>query len=144
MKPRRRGEELVTVDVAAAELQLHPKTVLRAIHSGRLRATRIGKAYRIRRADLDLFAGVQPAEPDATASEPWATVIVDLPDVAPDAARAWGMIPVKLQGRGPDAMPLRVDVVYDVERRHVKVILVGSVEDTSMVMAMIRAELKRV
>jgi excisionase family DNA binding protein len=41
---------LVTVEQAAEELKLHPKTVLRYIHEGRLEATRIGKAYRIDRA----------------------------------------------------------------------------------------------
>jgi excisionase family DNA binding protein len=134
---------LLTVDAAAAELQLHVKTVLRAIRAGRLRATRIGKSYRIRRADLDAFAGVPPAEPDETADPPWVTVIVDLPDTPPEGARSWGMIPAALQGRrGPDRTPMRADVVYDTERRHLKIILVGSIDDTVTMLGAIRTRLQ--
>src|SRR5262245_37744597 len=43
------GDELCTVHFAADRLKLHPKTVQRLIREGRLRATRIGKSYRIRR-----------------------------------------------------------------------------------------------
>jgi excisionase family DNA binding protein len=143
MKARRRGAGLITVDAAAEELQLHPKTVLRCIRTGRLRATRIGKSYRILRADLDAFAGVPPKEHDDTADDPWVTVIVDMPDTDPEAARSWGMIPASLQGRGPDHTPMRAEVVYEPERRHLKVILVGSLEDTSTVLAMIRSRRRR-
>jgi excisionase family DNA binding protein len=43
---------LTTRDVAR-RLGVHPQTVRRWIASGRLPATRIGKDYRISRADLD-------------------------------------------------------------------------------------------
>jgi excisionase family DNA binding protein len=52
------SEELCTVGFAATQLKLHPKTILRFIREGRLRATRVGKAFRILRADLDAFAGI--------------------------------------------------------------------------------------
>ena len=54
--------ELFTVEQAADRLKLHPKTVLRMIHEGRLKATRLGKAYRISGDDLDAAAGVTRAE----------------------------------------------------------------------------------
>ena len=133
---------MMTVDAAAEELQLHPKTVLRAIRTGRLRATRIGKAYRILRADLDAFAGVPPHEADDELLEPWVTVIVDMPDMDPKDARSWGMLPASLRAPA-DQLPLRADVIYEVERRHLKIIVVGSVERTTAVLGMIRARLKR-
>jgi hypothetical protein len=39
---------------------------------------------------------------------------------------------------------MRADVVYDAERRHLKIILVGSIADTSTLLAAIRARLARV
>jgi excisionase family DNA binding protein len=57
MSGRAMSEELYTVEMAAERLKLHPKTVLRFIRDGRLRATRIGKSYRILRSDLDAFGG---------------------------------------------------------------------------------------
>jgi excisionase family DNA binding protein len=49
---------LYTVEQAAERLKLHPKTVLRMIRDGRLKAARIGKAYRIAGEELDAVAGV--------------------------------------------------------------------------------------
>ena len=49
------SDALITVEQAAEQLKLHPKTVLRHIREGRLPATRIGKSYRLRAADVDEF-----------------------------------------------------------------------------------------
>jgi len=54
-------DEPVTVRQAAEALGLHVKTVLRFIREGRLPAHRMGKSYRLRRSDVDAFAGL-PAE----------------------------------------------------------------------------------
>lgn len=55
------SQTFFTVDQVADRLGLHPKTVLRLIAAERLRATKIGKSYRILRGDLDAFAGVSPS-----------------------------------------------------------------------------------
>ena len=52
------SQQLVTVEQAAQELSLHPKTVLRYIRDNRLPATRVGRSYRILRSELDAFAGI--------------------------------------------------------------------------------------
>ena len=46
------SQQLVTVEQAAQELSLHPKTVLRYIRDNRLPATRVGRSYRILRSEL--------------------------------------------------------------------------------------------
>ena len=79
-------DELCTVDDAAAHLQVHRKTVLRFIRDGRLPATRIGKAYRIRRADLDTFAGT-PTPVVTAADAARVTSIVDVAGVGPTVRR---------------------------------------------------------
>ena len=95
--------ELCTVDFAAERLKLHPKTILRFIHEGRLKATRIGKAYRILRSDIEALAG-QPATPerfgDRPAEDARMTCIVDVPGVGPELAQKWARtLPAVLQGR---------------------------------------------
>jgi len=47
--------DLMTVDQVAAYLQLNKLTVYRYIREGRIPAARLGKAYRIRKADVDAF-----------------------------------------------------------------------------------------
>ena len=48
-------ERLLTVNDVAERLQLHPITVRRHIKAGKLRAVRVGRAVRVREADLDDF-----------------------------------------------------------------------------------------
>ncbi|HXF81319.1 MAG TPA: helix-turn-helix domain-containing protein [bacterium] len=47
--------ELLTVEQVAAYLQLNRLTVYRYIREGRLPAIKLGKAYRIRKADVEAF-----------------------------------------------------------------------------------------
>ena len=47
--------DLMTVEQVAAYLQLNKLTVYRYIREGRIPAARIGKSYRIRKADVDAF-----------------------------------------------------------------------------------------
>ncbi len=46
-------QELLTVDQAAAYLQLHRVTIYKYIRSGLLPAARLGKLYRIYRRDVE-------------------------------------------------------------------------------------------
>jgi excisionase family DNA binding protein len=46
-------QELLTVDQAAAYLQLHRVTIYKYIRSGLLPAARLGKLYRIYRRDIE-------------------------------------------------------------------------------------------
>ncbi len=51
--------ELLTVDEVAREFRVHPVTVRRHIAAGRLKAVRIGRSVRLRREDVDAYAGVE-------------------------------------------------------------------------------------
>ena len=131
------AEELRTVEDAAQLLQLHPKTVLRFIKRGRLPATRVGKAYRIRRADLDALAGLPP-RPAQTPADASVTSIVDIPGVGPELAQKWGRavtsaLNAKRRGGGGS---MRVDVVHEPERSQLKIILVGSPDDVARLLGL--------
>jgi excisionase family DNA binding protein len=117
-------DELCTVDFAAEHLKLHPKTVLRFIRDGRLPAKRIGKAYRIRRVDIDALAG-SPPPAEASGEEARITSIVELPDVDADMARKWSRSVTNALNAKPPGSPFRADVIYDPTRAHLKIVLVG-------------------
>ena len=60
------SEEVYTVEQFAERLKLHPKTVLRFIREGRVRAVKVGKSYRILRSEMEALTGAAPgAEPTA-------------------------------------------------------------------------------
>ena len=138
----RSAHELCTVHFAAERLKVHRKTVLRFIREGRLRANRIGKSYRILRADLDAFAGVPavavPAEPATVTS------IVDVPGVSSELAQKWARtVPAALHAKTAGETAIRADVIYDAERAHLKIVLVGAPPDTVKLLGMIRVWLEQ-
>jgi len=132
------SEELYTVEQTAERLKLHAKTVLRAIREGRLRATRVGKSYRILRTDLEAFAGL-PTRAAAAGGDPWITSIVDIPNIWPEMAQKWARtVTNALNARPAGGPPLRADVIYEPDRSHLKIIVVGPPGDVVNLMNLIR------
>ena len=115
----------LTAEQAAERLHLHPKTVRRFIREGRLRATRIGKSYRILESDLAEFAGGQAES--ASEPRPRVTSVVDIDNVDSETAqRLARFFPGALYSRDPRPDPVSLQVLYDPERQQLKVLLAGS------------------
>jgi excisionase family DNA binding protein len=61
------ADEYLTVQEAAAVLKLSIETVRRYVRSGKLKSTKLGRQYRIKRADVDALlaygTGPSVAEP---------------------------------------------------------------------------------
>ena len=56
------GHELMTCAEAAAYLRLHERTIGRLLKQGALPGVKVGRQWRLRRADLDAYlAGGRPA-----------------------------------------------------------------------------------
>jgi excisionase family DNA binding protein len=128
------SEEVYTVEQFAERLKLHPKTVLRFIKEGRLRAVKVGRSYRIFRSDLEAFGGFAPA------SRPVApvrvTAIVDVPDLTPEEAQHLARLVTSARsGADPEREPMSINVTHDPVTRQVKVVLVGSPRDVSAMLA---------
>ncbi|RDV05567.1 DNA-binding protein [Undibacter mobilis] len=131
------ARDLLTVDAAAERLKLHVKTVLRFIHDGRLRATKIGKQYRILRSDLDAFAGAGSA-PKTSGTR--VTAVIDVPDVDQELLRRLTSVVLGAatsSEQHPDA--LSIDIAHDPIRRAVKVIVVGTPSDVSGLLRLVDA-----
>jgi excisionase family DNA binding protein len=132
---------LVTVEQAAEQLRLHPKTVLRYIHDGRLPATRIGKSYRIERGKLDQFAGVASGHAE-TENEVRATCIVDIPGITQVRAERIGMFlnAAAMTGDAKTA-PLHLNTAFDPIAKSLKVVVIGSPSDAAKLLEMLQAVL---
>ena len=121
------SSHLYTVDQVAERLTLHAKTVRRYIREGRLKARRIGKEYRVTRADLNEFAG--EAEPDPVVRTRQVTVssIVDVDAIAPgDSHRVTTMIMASLNSRRGEPDFPRVDTIYYEERGRLRVTITAN------------------
>lgn len=126
------SEHLFTVETAAERLKLHPKTILRFIREGRLSATKVGKAYRIHRSDLDALAGIAPS---AVRSVMRVTAVVDIPDVDAELLRRLTAMLMGTAGSESErSEALSLDLVHDPIRRTVKVIAVGAPRDVAAIL----------
>ncbi len=61
--------ELLTVAEVAGLLRVSTMTVYRLIRTGELSAVRVGRNYRVRRHDLDLYLQEQIVEPGTAADQ---------------------------------------------------------------------------
>jgi excisionase family DNA binding protein len=125
--------QLYTVEQAAERLKLHPKTVLRMIREGRLKAARLGKAYRISGDDLDAASGQARAE--ARESPDRATVIADFGDLSPDLAQRLGStLPAMLGSPKVRTDPVTLQIAYDPVLRRAKLVVIGNPDDAAAVL----------
>lgn len=135
-------QQLLTVEQAAQQLNLHPKTVLRYIHDGRLPATRVGKSYRILRVDLDTLTGVASggSEPDRGART---TCITDIPDITLEAAErmATFLQAVALTGDA-GTPPLHLQTAFDPHAGTLKIIAIGSPSDVGKLLEMMHLQMR--
>ena len=120
--------QLFTADEVAGLLNLHVKTIRRYVRDGRLKAKRIGKEYRIARADLDAFAGETRADtPVARTRHVIASSIVDIDAISPDDShRVTTMIMASLNSRKGEADFPRVDSIYYPEQGKLRVTITAS------------------
>ena len=137
------AQELFSVDQVAERLGLHVKTVRGYVRDGRLRATRIGKQYRIARADLEALTGGPAAasEPDTVRRQRHVEVssIVEVDAISPEAStRLTNMLLGSVKGRRPGEEPLRVETIYDEARARLKIIVVGGMGVSADLLALIR------
>ncbi|WP_176050616.1 helix-turn-helix domain-containing protein [Burkholderia sp. BCC1644] len=123
-----------TVEDTAARLRVHPKTVLRFIRDGKLRATRVGRAYRILDADLAAFAQTEPAAPVPRAVR--VTSIVDIPDASQSLHQYLSRsLHAMASGRTSYVDPVRIDVTFDPAASVVKVVVAATPADTAALMS---------
>ncbi|GAA4212975.1 helix-turn-helix domain-containing protein [Actinocatenispora rupis] len=125
-------DDMYSVEQVADWLGLHVKTVRGYIRSGRLPAVRIGKQYRIARADAAALAGrTEPAEPAGPATVEVSS-IVQIDGVDRATADRLGTFVLAGVNTGHDpAHPLRVQTIHDEERNRMKIVVLGDAAATA-------------
>jgi excisionase family DNA binding protein len=140
-------QELLSVFQVAERLKLHVKTVRNFVRDGKLKATRIGKQYRIARADLEAFTGhpVLPTERETAKRHRHieASSIVQIDAISPEASsEVANSLSSFVYGRGNTENPLRVETMYDKDIGRMKVILLGTAKSNSAALNFIAALLE--
>jgi len=119
---------LYSLEQVAERLGLQVRTVRSYVRSGRLKAMRIGKQYRVTRESLEDLTG--PAlKPDAVPRHRHVEVssVIQVDAVSQDtASRVTNHLVGAAKAPRDDGSPLRVETIYDEERSQLKVIVIGS------------------
>lgn len=136
------SEQLHTVQQAAEQLRLHPKTVLRLIHEGRLRGARIGKSYRILDSDLRAFAGVaEGARPSRLRAR--VTCVAEVEQVTvEEAGRIASVLGAALISDQARPEPIRMTTAYDAEAAKLKVVLFADPADAAACLRLLQVQLE--
>jgi excisionase family DNA binding protein len=120
------SQDLYSVEQVAELLNLHVKTVRSYVREGRLKAVRIGKQYRIAGEDLAAMTGrpVASFKPEPVVRERHVEVssIVEIHAISPETANRLTTSLIAT------AKGVRVETIYDAQRGHMKIILVGSMD----------------
>lgn len=147
------ADQLYSAEEAAQVLGLQVRTVRNYVRDGRLPGVRIGKQYRIARADLEAFtaggmarmtvlAGAGPPGP-APALRETAEVssVVQLDAIAPAARDRLErtLAAAAIAASGDDGQPLRVEPLYDEDRQRLKLIIVGPLGDVADLLRIVDA-----
>jgi excisionase family DNA binding protein len=121
------SQELYSVEQVAERLGLHVKTVRNYVREGRLKAVRIGKQYRIAREDLEAMTGrpEPPPEPVRRTRHVEVSSIVEIDAISPEMANR---LTTSLIG---GARGIRIETIYNAERGHMKIVLVGSMDSNA-------------
>ncbi|WP_327581179.1 helix-turn-helix domain-containing protein [Nonomuraea sp. NBC_00507] len=128
--------EQYTVEQAARRLGLHVKTVRNYVRDGRLPAVRVGRQYRIARQDLAAFAGL----PDERPEVPRHAEVSSIVQIDGVERREMDRISTMVMGSLAGAPHgLRVEFVYDEERAHLKIIVLGGLEESAQVLRIVDA-----
>jgi excisionase family DNA binding protein len=133
-------QDLYSVEQVAEKLGLHVKTVRNYVHEGRLNAVRIGKQYRISGQDLAALTGRPVAsfrpEPVRRSRHIEVSSIVEIDAISPESANRL-TVAMMATTKG-----VRVEAIYNRERGHMKIILVGTMEQNASYFKFINAILE--
>ncbi|MGI5489053.1 helix-turn-helix domain-containing protein [Microtetraspora malaysiensis] len=137
------AQQYYSVDQVAELLDLHVRTVRGYVRDGRLKATRIGKQYRITREDLEVFTGgsapSSSLSPSPAATRAEVSGIVQIDGIDRDAASRLANALIATVNSPRTDVRLHVQTVYDEQRAALKVVILGDLEDTAELLKVIKA-----
>jgi excisionase family DNA binding protein len=142
------SDSLLSVDQVAQILHLHVRTVRNYVRDGRLKATRIGKQYRIALTDLEALAGRPVEQHDervlAAGGRVDISSVLTVEGVTPAlASRLTNSLMASAGGPRAPGQTLAVTTAYDVDLDRLRIVLATDLATLRSFLGMIEALLER-
>ncbi|GID96410.1 helix-turn-helix domain-containing protein [Amorphoplanes digitatis] len=129
--------DLYSIEQVAELLGLHVRTVRNYVRDGRLKAVKIGKQYRITRADLAALTG-EPATAEPGRRHVEVSSIVQIDGIgAASASRLSTLLTAGAQAPRASAEPLRIQTIHDEGHSRMKVVILGGPAETADIVRLI-------
>jgi excisionase family DNA binding protein len=133
------SETYYTVEQISEMLDIHPKTIQRYIREGKLRAVKLGKAWRVTGHDLSTFTESTAVKPESAETgeklQALASSVVDIPVTGKDEAiRIMNTLTAALNVKPPEYGLSSLHCQFIEEERKVRVMLWGGVRFTAAMM----------
>jgi excisionase family DNA binding protein len=117
---------MYSLEQVAERLGLHVRTVRSYVRSGRLKAVRIGKQYRVAREDLEALTGSTRERDAVRKHRPLVSSVIHIDAVSQDTARRITNLLGSAGTHRDDSLPLQMETFYDEERARMTVIVWGT------------------
>jgi len=139
---------LLSVEQVAEILKLHVRTIRNYVRSGTLKATRIGKQYRIALGDLEAFTGQPVENHDERVLAPGGRVevsgVISVTGVTPAlATRLTNTLMATAKGPPGRSEPLAVSTTYEVEHDRLRILMSADLPTMRSMLGLIDAVLER-
>lgn len=140
-------KEYYSTDEVAARLGLHVRTIRRFIREDRLKATQVGKQYRIAESDLRQLLGSNPEKAQAGSQNrrrriiTSTTVDIDAIDHA-EQERLVNLLIGAFQALNDQQNNRRFDSIYYAEEERLRLLVNADLDITNAVLGMIRGMLE--
>jgi excisionase family DNA binding protein len=141
------SDTLLSVEQVAEILKLHVRTVRGYVRDGRLRATRIGKQYRIALQDLEVFTGRPVESHDEQVLLPGARVqtstTITIEGVAAAlASRVTNTLMATANEPRAPGQSVAITTAYDVEIDRLRILLAADLPTLRLFLGLIEAVLE--
>ena len=139
---------LLSVEQVAEILKLHVRTIRNYVRSGTLKATRIGKQYRIALGDLEALTGQPVENHDERVLAPGGRVevsgVISVTGVTPAlATRLTNTLMATAKGPPGRSEPLAVSTTYEVEHDRLRILMSADLPTMRSMLGLIDAVLER-
>ena len=139
---------LLSVEQVAEILKLHVRTIRNYVRSGTLKATRIGKQYRIALSDLEAFTGQPVENHDERTLAPGGRIevssVINVAGVtAALATRLTNTLMATAKGPPGRTAPLAVSTAYEVEHDRLRILMAADLPTMRSMLGLIDAVLER-
>jgi excisionase family DNA binding protein len=136
------NQKFYTVEEISKMLDMHVKTIQRYIREGKIKASKVGKAWKVSGHDLSSFLGETPKIEEQKPAKVSTVVDIELYD-KDEVMRITNMLNASLQMKDPSYSGCTLNTMYIESENMLRIMLWGNLKFTEIMIGSIRSLTER-